>query len=82
MNEQQEKIFNQAVKEVLEKYDYRIAPKKERGLVEQLRAWGASPGNVIQRAADRIEELESFNPMHIKQFTTDELLAEIARRVK
>ena len=38
---------------------YRIAPKKERNLVEQLRAWGASPGNVIQRAANRIEELEA-----------------------
>ena len=60
--------------------DYRIAPKKERGLVEQLRAWGASPGNVIQRAADRIEQLEMDSITSMVNVTTDELLAELKRR--
>jgi DNA-binding NarL/FixJ family response regulator len=64
--------------------DYRIAPKKEITLVEALRqaSLGAAPC-LLSVAADRIELLElAAASMHLSRRTTDELLAEIARRVK
>ena len=40
-------------------YDYRIAPKKEMSLVEELREWSKSSQHFLfSKAADRIEELE------------------------
>jgi hypothetical protein len=57
---------------------YRIAPKKEMSLVERLRV----VGGVGDEAADRIEELEGFGKKSLYCYATDELLAEIARRVK
>ena len=61
---------------------YRIAPKKERSLVEELLAAHAATAlSVYQRAADRIAELEALYASSISAFTTDELLAEIKRRM-
>ena len=60
----------------------RIAPKKEMSLVEGLRETAkiAPMGNdYMIRAADRIEMLEQLPGLD--KVTTDELLAEIARRV-
>ena len=66
--------------------NYRIAPKKEMTLVEQLRSlkpFGYQSQTCCD-AADRIEELErkwtEKNPSRL--LTTDELLAELKRRVK
>ena len=63
-------------------YDYRIAPKKEMTLVEELRAYAdqvGRHGDLFISAADRIEELEKsiYNP---SVWHTDELLAELKRR--
>lgn len=74
-------------------FDYRIAPKKELSLVEELRnAANLRPGaiwnvDMLSRAADRIDELEKnmayAKPQALKKaFTTDELLDEIKRRTK
>lgn len=64
--------------------DYRIAPKKEMTLVEELREYGKTrlaPGStLIQKAIDRIEFLENITPVRVDQFTTNELLEEIKRR--
>ena len=64
-------------------YEYRIAPKKEMTLVEELRT--VCPEGMTrklrERAADRIEELEKI-AFTLEHRPTDELLAEIARRVK
>ena len=61
--------------------DYRIAPKKEMTLVEELRE-GVYHGSIRHRAADRIEMLEEQAAYQtVGKFTTDELLAEIARRI-
>ena len=60
-------------------FDYRIAPKPQMTLVEELREMG---GRLRLEAADRIEELESRPYSGIEHRTTDELLAEIARRCK
>jgi hypothetical protein len=61
--------------------NYRIAPKKEMTLVEELRevaSKGVSVwGDLQMRAADRIEELEQYG---LQDYTTDELLAELKRR--
>ena len=65
--------------------NYRIAPKKELSLVEELRRVGNCVrlgGPLYLRAADRIEELEK-EPLWsapIEEYATDELLAEIKRR--
>ena len=64
--------------------DYRIAQKKELSLVEELRAvdpdsWYAT---TCKHAADRIESLEIANQsLNLYHRTTDELLAEIKRRL-
>ena len=68
-------------------YTYRIAPKKMT-LVDELREVAKEAGTlnlpveqVVLRAADRIEELESCEPaVWLKDITTDELLSEIKRR--
>jgi hypothetical protein len=57
---------------------YRIAPKKEMTLVDQLRITNIE---ICKDAADRIEELEALYASSISAFTTDELLAEIKRRM-
>jgi len=70
-------------------FDYRIAQKKkELSLVDELREVAKEAGTlnlpveqVVLRAADRIEELESCEPaVWLKDITTDELLSEIKRR--
>ncbi len=62
-------------------FNYRIAPKKEVTLVEELREGHDVSGTRLhKRAADRIEELENIDPM--MGVATDELLAEIKRRVE
>ena len=70
-------------------YTYRIAPKKEMTLVEELRDvvdFKVSSFDCVRdtclRAADRIEELDRPYPPTIAQSTTDELLEELKRRVK
>ena len=65
--------------------DYRIAPKK-LSLVERIRE-GLKAHHLldiddVKAAADRIENLESNIKEHLGVFTTDELLAEIKRRMK
>ena len=60
--------------------EYRIAPKKERTLIERLRDKAGVAMSDIQQAADRIEELESRPYSGIEHSTTDELLDEIKRR--
>jgi hypothetical protein len=72
--------------------NYRIAPKKEMTLVEELKAGVKDTGELISSAAHvnalmssaayRIQDLEHnlMKPAHIDKFTTDELLAEIKRR--
>ena len=65
--------------------NYRIAPKQEMTLVEELRRCVCDGPliDLVYRAADRIELLElAAESMHLSRRTTDELLAEIARRVK
>jgi hypothetical protein len=64
--------------------EYRIAPKKELSLVEELRLCAKSGGvseETLIKAADRICELERVNAKPIDYYTTDELLAELKRRV-
>ncbi len=63
-------------------YTYRIAPKKEMTLVEELREYESQvcDGNLFRRAADRIEKLEAMQKSPAHLYTTDELLAEIKRR--
>ena len=63
-------------------YKYRVTPKPQMTLVEELRrhkdVW-----DLNQRAADRIEELEGRPfPPTLEQITTDKLLAELAKRCK
>ena len=68
---------------------YRIAPKKERSLVEELREAdekGRYAGDLLRRAADHMEELEGKTqavPVKIplELCATYELLAEIKRRM-
>ena len=60
-------------------YHYRIAPKKEMTLVDELRSPMYVGLEICAAAANRIEALEKLT---LFGFTTDELLAEIARRVK
>ena len=64
---------------------YRIAPKK-LSLVEELRLCAESGGvqrELLIKAADRIEELEKALEYDCsKELTTDELLAEIKRRME
>jgi hypothetical protein len=60
-------------------YDYRIAPKRLT-LVEELRAASEFETSLARRAADHIEGLER-GVFVIGKLTTDELLAEIARRI-
>jgi hypothetical protein len=63
-------------------FDYRIAPKKELSLVEELRMATAWSRDLAIRAADRIEELEAMLQHNcLNELTTDELLAEIKRRM-
>ena len=74
-------------------YNYRIAPKKEMSLVEELRLadkQGHRAEDLIRRAANRIEHLEArekyldsalIQAKRIEHCTTDELLAEIKRRM-
>jgi hypothetical protein len=66
-------------------YQYRIAPKPQMTLVEELRSYCNNPDRplmmaLFNRAADRIEELEKAFQITVKDFTTDELLAELKRR--
>ena len=63
-------------------FDYRIAPKREMTLVEELRHYGGIDsidlwGRLCRNAADRITELEQYG---LQDYTTDELLAELKRR--
>ena len=64
-------------------YDYRIAPKKEMTLVEELRE-GEDPaiGSLWNRAADRIEELEKINHVGLGYATNAELHDELWKRLK
>ncbi len=68
--------------------NYRIAPKPERTLVEMLRSvddlWQWNDlRELCRRAASEIVKLEhGYRLCDINAYTTDELLAEIARRVK
>ncbi len=62
-------------------YKYRITPKKELSLVEELRNANTNT-DLCNRAADLIEELESCEPaVWLKDITTNELLDEIKRRM-
>ena len=62
-------------------YDYRIAPKPQMTLVEELRNVAHSTTSLHSRAADRIIELEGRPfPPTIDQIDTDKLLAELKRR--
>jgi hypothetical protein len=61
--------------------DFRIAPKKAT-LVEELRANKHLNTQLTSRAADQIELLQNkYDGYSIADHTTDELLAEIARRI-
>ncbi len=63
-------------------WEFRIAPKKEMTLVEELRYYADKdiiPKEITARAADRIEELEKVLNTPL---TTNELLDEIKRRMK
>lgn len=65
---------------------YRIAPKPQMTLVELLREH-SEKGSILDKAADRIEELEEKTKavtvkIPLEHCTTDELLTEIARRLK
>jgi hypothetical protein len=62
-------------------FDYRIAPKKELSLVEELREEKFVSDHLRRRAADRIEELESHAANWAPMLTTDQLLDEIKRRM-
>jgi hypothetical protein len=66
--------------------EYRIAPKKEKSLVEELRNMESTKVSewldLTARAADRITDLEALYASSISAFTTDELLAEIKRRME
>ena len=68
--------------------DYRIAPKKEMTLVEELRnlaKFGVPDGlmgGLLTRAADYIERLEKPQADPLCSASIDQLLAEIARRCK
>jgi len=64
-------------------YDYRIAPKKELTLVDRLRELKNHVGlaSICAQAADRIEELEATLCKTIRDYTTDELLDELKRRI-
>jgi hypothetical protein len=65
-------------------FEYRIAPKKEPTLVEELRLCAESGGvseETLIKAADRICELERVNAKPIDYYTADELLTEIKRRM-
>ncbi len=60
-------------------YKYRIAPKKEMTLVEELR--GVMNGSELaRRAADRIEFLEYALDIPLRNYILEDLLAEIKRR--
>jgi hypothetical protein len=65
-----------------DKFDYRIAPKKEMTLVERAREEAQDdPDSLLWKLADRIEELEAaLESIQPSEYTTDELLAEIKRR--
>ena len=64
---------------------YRIAPKKETTLVEELRhkaCYVGNPSDVLCRAADRIELLElAAESMHLSRRTQEELINEVRRRM-
>jgi hypothetical protein len=62
--------------------DYRIAPKPQMTLVEELRWPDRTEPKIdlMRRAADRICDLERINYIHLTHYTTDELLAELKRR--
>ncbi len=66
-------------------YIYRIAPKKEMTLVEELRALNSTEVgdwfDITNRAANRIEELEGRFKSYIEGFSNNELLNEVARRL-
>jgi hypothetical protein len=65
-------------------FDYRIAPKKEMTLVEEIRLAdinGRRAEDLFRRCANRIKELEGRPfPPTIDQIDTDKLLAELKRR--
>ena len=61
-------------------YKHRIAPKPQMTLVEEARAASTCGDGLFSRLADRIEELEKAFQITVKDFTTDELLAELKRR--
>ena len=66
-------------------YDYRIAPKPQMTLVEELRLADRHRRHMedlFRRAADRIEELTKINHVGLGYATTDELLAELKRRTE
>ena len=65
-------------------WNYRIAPKPQMTLVDELRmSFSITPlDSLINRAADRIEELESHAKNWAPMLTTDELLAELKRRTE
>ncbi len=66
-----------------DQWEFRIAPKKEMTLVEELRSQQPkATGGLFHRAADRIEFLEQAQNAPLHLFTTDELLAEIKRRTE
>jgi len=67
--------------------EYRIAPKKqELSLVEEFRTLNpqfySEWKDLAARAADRIEDLEGFSKKSLYCYTTDELLADIKRRIE
>jgi len=65
-----------------DEFNYRIAPKKEMTLVEELRSYPRDGDDVRQRAADRIEHLEESLNHALEYSTTDELMDELKRRIK
>ena len=68
-------------------YNYRIAPKKEMTLVEELRRENECrnldnyTSGLIKRAADRIKILEEMMEHPVESVSTDELLDELKRRL-
>ena len=66
--------------------DYSITPKKKMTLVEELRTLNpqfySEWKDLAARAADRIEDLEGFSKKSLYCYTTDELLADIKRRIE
>ncbi len=67
-------------------FSYRIAPKKEMTLVEELRLcvspYAVVPRDIFKRAADRIEELEEILHTNVERIDNDLLMVLLKKRLQ